>query len=109
LFRIPEFREFWLPAPYNFGALIPVEGVPSMNKHWFSSHGWICLPQSWQGLAITASTNVFCVASFVAVDRHSHSVSDTVFGVFPYIVPAFLLLNWVASKTSQRASRQDLP
>jgi len=43
---------------------------------------------------------VFCAQVFLAVDRHSHSVSDTLYGVFPYIVPCLVLLNWIASKTS---------
>ncbi len=36
---------------------------------------------------------------FVAIDRHSHSVSDTAYGVFPYFACIFLLLNWVGSNT----------
>jgi hypothetical protein len=43
---------------------------------------------------------VFCVQVFVAVDRHSHSASDTLYGIFPYVVPCLILLYWVASKTS---------
>jgi len=43
---------------------------------------------------------VFCGQVFLAVDRHSHSVSDTLYGVFPYVVLCLMLLNWVASKTS---------
>jgi hypothetical protein len=45
---------------------------------------------------------VFCVQVFLAVDRHSHSASDTLYGVFPYVVPCVMLLNWVASKTAGR-------
>jgi hypothetical protein len=48
---------------------------------------------------------VFCVQVFIAVDRHSHSVSDTFYGVFPFVVPCLILLNWVASKTSARETR----
>ncbi len=42
----------------------------------------------------------FCVQVFLAVDRHSHSASDTLYGVFPFVVPTVILLNWIASKTS---------
>jgi len=42
----------------------------------------------------------FWVQVFVAVDRHSHSVSDMLYGVFPFIVPTLIRLNWIASKTS---------
>jgi hypothetical protein len=42
---------------------------------------------------------VFCVQVFIAVDRHSHSASDTLYGIFPFVVPCLILLNWVAGKT----------
>jgi hypothetical protein len=57
-------------------------------------------PASWQALLLLGLTGAFCVQVFVAVDRHSHSASDTLYGVFPYVVPSLILLNWVASKTS---------
>jgi hypothetical protein len=43
---------------------------------------------------------VFCIQVFIAVDRYSHSASDTLYGIFPYFVPALGILGWVASKTS---------
>jgi hypothetical protein len=55
---------------------------------------------SWQAVLLVLVVGVFCVQVFVAVDRRSHSVSDTLYGVFPYVVPVLMLLNWVASKTS---------
>ena len=42
---------------------------------------------------------------FLAVDRHSHSVSDTLYGIFPYVVPCLMLVNWVASKTVAAARK----
>jgi hypothetical protein len=51
-------------------------------------------------LGFVVLTSVFCVQVFLAVDRHSHSASDTLYGVFPFVVPALMLLNWVASKTA---------
>jgi hypothetical protein len=47
-------------------------------------------------------TGLFCVQVFLAVDRHSHSASDTLYGVFPYFVPAFVILGWIASRTSSK-------
>jgi hypothetical protein len=46
---------------------------------------------------------LFCIQVFVAGDRNSHSVSDTLYGVFPYIVPTLIVLYWIASKTSERS------
>jgi hypothetical protein len=43
---------------------------------------------------------LFCVQVFASIDRHAHSASDTLYGIFPYFVCCFLLLNWLASKTS---------
>ena len=72
-----------------------------MKNAWFKSWGWIYYPVSWQGVLILLVTMAFCVQVFFVIDHQSHSVSDTLYGIFPYIVPAFLLLNWVASKTSR--------
>ncbi len=72
-----------------------------MKPVWFKPWGWIYRPNSWQGIILLLLTLAFCVQVFIAVDRNAHSVSDTLYGIFPYVVPAFMLLNWVASKTSQ--------
>ncbi len=71
-----------------------------MKLNWFKPCGWIYLPASWQGAVALLLTLAFCVQVFVAVDRHSHSASDTLYGVFPYFACCFLLLNWLASKTA---------
>jgi hypothetical protein len=72
-----------------------------VNKQkWFKRWGWVHRPTGWQGVVLALLAAAFCVQVFVAVDRRSHSVSDTLYGVFPYIVPCLLLLDWVASKTS---------
>jgi hypothetical protein len=73
-------------------------------KHtWFKAWGWIYLPVSWQGLLVALAAIAFSVQVFLAVDSSSHSVSDTLYGIFPYIVPGWTLVYWVASKTSRPA------
>ena len=67
---------------------------------WFAPVGWIYRPASWQGALITLLAFVFCAQVFVAVDRHSHSASDTLYGIFPFVLPALIVLNWIASKSS---------
>jgi hypothetical protein len=42
----------------------------------------------------------FCAQVFWAIDRRSHSVTDTLYGVFPFFVCTFLLLAWIATHTS---------
>ena len=78
-----------------------------MKSKWFKPWGWIYRPISWQGIVIVVLVLAFCVQVFLAVDRQSHSVSDTLYGIFPYVVPALIVLNWVASKTSY--AKQDDP
>ena len=79
-----------------------------MARAWFKPWGWIYRPTSWQAVVLVLLAGVFCFQVFVAVDRRSHSVSDTLYGVFPFIVPCLMLLNWVASKTSHSAHGQRL-
>ena len=73
-----------------------------MKKAWFKEWGWIYLPIAWPGWVAVAATVLFSVQVFIAVDRHSRSASDTLYGVFPYVVPAFGILGWIASKTARR-------
>jgi hypothetical protein len=74
-------------------------------RSWFAPWGWTYRPVSFPGFVLVALAAVFCVQVFLAVDRHSHSVSDTLYGVFPFIVPTLIVLNWVASKTSAMPAR----
>jgi hypothetical protein len=71
-----------------------------MRFVWFKPWGWIYRPVSAFGIVLVLLTIVFCVQVFLAIDRHSHSVSDTFYGIFPYVVPSLIVLNWIASKTS---------
>ncbi len=73
-----------------------------MKKYWFQPWGWIYRPVSVTGWFAVLLALIFCVQVFLAVDRHSHSASDTLYGIFPYVVPCIMLLNWLASKTSPR-------
>jgi hypothetical protein len=73
-----------------------------MKNRWFERFGWFYIPVSVPGIVLAVMGAAFCVQVFVAVDRHSHSVSDTLYGVFPYFACCFLLLNWIASNTSRR-------
>jgi hypothetical protein len=69
---------------------------------WFKQWGWIDRPISWQSWFAVALAVSFCVQLFSRVERHSHSASDTLCGIFPYRVPAVVLLNWFRSRTITR-------
>ncbi|GLR46367.1 hypothetical protein [Sphingomonas astaxanthinifaciens] len=71
--------------------------------HWFRPCGLLFLPASVIGWALSAGTLIFCAQIASAIDRQSHSVSDTLYGIFPFWVPALLALAWVADRTGGRA------
>lgn len=71
-----------------------------MKTKWFKRLGWFYVPASVPGALLWLVAALFCLTVFQAVDRHSHSASDTLYGVFPFFVCTFLLLDWIGSKTS---------
>jgi hypothetical protein len=75
-----------------------------MTKVWFKRWGWFHVPVTLPGVIVTALALVFCAQVFWAVDRQSHSVSDTLYGVFPFFVCTFLMLDWIGERTSRKAS-----
>ena len=76
-----------------------------MRREWFREWGWVYRPASWEGIALVLVATAFCTQVFMAIDRHSHSVSDTLYGVYPFVVPTLIVLNWIASKSSVAPGR----
>ena len=74
---------------------------------WFKPFGFVFLPVSIPGWMISILAVAFCLHIFLFVDGRSHSVSDTLYGVFPYWVPTFLLWTWIAGQTSGDDARQN--
>ena len=73
-----------------------------MKTKWFKRFGWFYLPVSVPGALVVLLAMLFCLTVFRAVDRHSHSASDTLYGVFPFFVCTFLLVDWIGARTSER-------
>lgn len=73
-----------------------------MKNAWFKRFGWFYLPVSAPGAIITLAALGFCAQVFLAVDRHSLSVSDTLYGIFPFFASLFLLFDWLAGRTSDK-------
>jgi hypothetical protein len=73
-----------------------------MKQAWFKPFGWFHLPISLPGAAVVVVAAIFSINVFVAIDRHSHSVSDTLYGVFPFFVCTFMLVDWIARNTTRR-------
>lgn len=76
-----------------------------MKQTWFKEWGWFYTPVTWQGGLVLIATVLFCIQVFLAVDRHSHSVSHTLYGIFPYWVSSCTLLAWVALRTCEKSTR----
>ncbi len=73
----------------------------SKQKAWFKPVRWSYLPNSIEGWLLYIPFIIFLVTVFVAVDRNSHSVSDTFYGIFPYWVSATVVMHWIASHKSK--------
>ncbi len=70
---------------------------------WFKPLGILFVPVSLLGWLATFSALAFCLQVFLAINRHSHSVSDTLYGVFPFWIPTLLVLAWLADRTGGKA------
>jgi len=72
------------------------------KKEWFSSFGILHYPISFQGWTLTIVAAAFMLNVFVAIDRNSHSVIDTLYGIFPYWAPTLIILELTAQRTSKK-------
>ena len=75
-----------------------------MKIAWFRRFRWFYVPVSVPGTVVCLLAVLSCFTVFRAVDRQSHSVSDTVYGVFPFFVSTFLLVDWIGARTSEKAA-----
>ena len=73
-----------------------------MKTQWFKRLGWFYVPVSLPGVIISLAALAFCVQVFLAIDHKSHSVSDTLYNIFPFFAGTFLLFDWIAGRTSNR-------
>jgi len=66
----------------------------------FKRWGWFYLPVHVLGYVTTLAALAFVVQVFLAIDRNSHSVTDTLYHFYAYAAPTFLGLMWIGSRTS---------
>lgn len=50
-------------------------------------------------LAVPAA--VFAATVFIAIDRQSHSSSDTLYGIYPFWGTTFLLWDWLVRRLAE--------
>jgi hypothetical protein len=53
---------------------------------------------------LTLLAIAFCAHIFLFVDSRAHSVTDTLYGIFPFWGPTLLGLAWIADRSGGRAS-----
>jgi len=68
----------------------------------FKEFGLLYRPASVSGWLLTLLAVAFCIHIFRFVDSHSHSAADTLYGIFPYVVPTLLGLYVLAMRTCQQ-------
>ncbi len=73
-----------------------------MRRMWFRRWGLIYLPHSLIGWSVTVLTLAIAARTFIMVDNHSHSVSDTLIGAVPIIAVMLVLLWLLAARSSER-------
>ncbi len=73
---------------------------PAMPRRWFRKFGWYYRPVSVAGWALSAAMVAASVWAFFVVDRQSHSASDTLIDVFPYVALFAVILGRIAHHTS---------
>ena len=74
-------------------------------SNWFVPMGWIHRPVSVAGWLVTLAALAYAVQVFVAIDGHSHSVSDTLYAVYPHWGVTFLGWDWIARRASAPRNR----
>lgn len=67
---------------------------------WFKKTGWVYLPITFLGWLLTLLAIILVGWAFVAIDRNSHSASDTLIALFPYASLIAIFWFWVANNTS---------
>ncbi len=78
-----------------------MNSLPVAPVVWFKRWGWLYRPVSLAGVVLSLAALAFCANVFLAIDRHSPSASDTLYGVYPYFAATFLLWVWVAGHTAE--------
>jgi hypothetical protein len=71
-----------------------------MQTIWFARLGWLHRPASPAGWLITAAALAYMVQVFLAIDLHSHSVTDALHAVYPHWGVTFLGWDWIARRSA---------
>lgn len=70
-----------------------------MEKQHFKKRGWFYLPTSIIGGLIFAVLFLHTLWVAKVIDHNSHSVSDTLYSLFPFAVCTFFVYEWLAKNS----------
>jgi hypothetical protein len=73
------------------------------QKPWFKPVRGSYLPNSWQGWLTYIPFIYWLAVTFVVIDRHTHSVGETIIGIVPFWVSGVVVMHWVAKATSKKS------
>ena len=87
---------------FDFNHLLTLKLI-SMKFPWFKRNGIFYIPSSLVGWIIFCGGVIYAIYSFIAIDRKSHSVSDTLinFVFMALIISAvYSLIAYITSRSS---------
>ena len=73
----------------------------NIKQIWFKKAGWLYIPASAAGYAVTLLAVIFMIPIIMAVDRNAHSVTDELYEIFIYATCTAFWWKWIADKTSE--------
>ncbi|MEK7193296.1 MAG: hypothetical protein AAB652_00735 [Patescibacteria group bacterium] len=73
---------------------------PKRFWRWFAAY----YPASWQGWIATLVLAALLVAGFLIIDSRSHSGSDTLLGVAPFVIAIFLVFDLLCFRMGEYPS-----
>ena len=71
------------------------------GRGWFKRAGWLYVPKSLAGALVLLLAAAFCVDVTMVIAPHAESLSDLAYAVIPYFICAFLMVDWIAGRTSK--------
>lgn len=72
-----------------------------MRQPWFRRWGLTFYPTTLSGASIAIVAILFAIHILFITISNAHSVSDVFYGAFPFLVPTFLLYDWLAIRLSR--------
>ena len=76
-----------------------------MHTAWFVPLGWVHAPRGGAGWLVTLTALAYMIQVFLAIDAHAHSVTDTLYSVYPHWGVTFLGWDWIARRTACPSQR----